>query len=440
MLAGVAGGLGDYFNVDPAIFRLAFVALSFFGGSGIGFYILAAIFLPERATGRSFGEGLVRRAGGGRSVVGIAILGIGALIVLSNLNRVGGGLFWAAILIGIGYLMFRNDGRDDGEPATPGGPGPSPYSDTRSPGTHPFGTAPAASTAPTVPMADADASPGRTPPNVAGGAATSTPPTADGAVRLSDVEPQAVPTATQTDFDDPWVVTGPTLPPITPAMYDDTWRPTPLTRPPEPPPPPSFLGRLTVAAALLLIGAVALVDNLTALDLGVTDYVALALVIVGAGLVIGTVRGRAHGLIGLGIALTLVLVATTALPDLPVNGAGERDLAPTTVAELADGYELGAGSLKIDLTDLALDPGTTTKLDAQVGFGELVVVVPPDVALEVDAESGIGRVDVLNRSSEGGGAAINGLTRRGPEGSATLTLDLSTGLGVVDVTRAEVQS
>ena len=32
VVGGVAGGLGDYFNVDPAIFRLVFVGLSFAGG------------------------------------------------------------------------------------------------------------------------------------------------------------------------------------------------------------------------------------------------------------------------------------------------------------------------------------------------------------------------------------------------------------------------
>ena len=35
MLAGVAGGLGRYFGIDPVIVRIAFVVLTFFGGAGV---------------------------------------------------------------------------------------------------------------------------------------------------------------------------------------------------------------------------------------------------------------------------------------------------------------------------------------------------------------------------------------------------------------------
>lgn len=50
MIAGVCGGIGEYFNVDPTIIRLAWVLLSLpvaiFGG--IIAYIIAAIILPDR--------------------------------------------------------------------------------------------------------------------------------------------------------------------------------------------------------------------------------------------------------------------------------------------------------------------------------------------------------------------------------------------------------
>ena len=47
VFAGVAGGLGDYFNVDPIIFRIGFIALTLGVGSGILIYILLWIFVPE---------------------------------------------------------------------------------------------------------------------------------------------------------------------------------------------------------------------------------------------------------------------------------------------------------------------------------------------------------------------------------------------------------
>lgn len=48
VIAGVAGGLGEYFDVDPVIVRLLFVLLSFAGGNGLLVYIVAWILIPER--------------------------------------------------------------------------------------------------------------------------------------------------------------------------------------------------------------------------------------------------------------------------------------------------------------------------------------------------------------------------------------------------------
>ena len=44
---GVCGGLGEYFNIDPTIFRLILVLLVCGAGSGIVAYIVAAIIMPE---------------------------------------------------------------------------------------------------------------------------------------------------------------------------------------------------------------------------------------------------------------------------------------------------------------------------------------------------------------------------------------------------------
>ncbi len=50
MIAGVCGGLGEYFNVDPTLIRLAWAILSvptaFFGGLLV--YIIAAIIIPSK--------------------------------------------------------------------------------------------------------------------------------------------------------------------------------------------------------------------------------------------------------------------------------------------------------------------------------------------------------------------------------------------------------
>lgn len=46
-LAGVCGGLGQYFGIDPTLLRMAFVLMVIFGGTGLLLYIILALVIPE---------------------------------------------------------------------------------------------------------------------------------------------------------------------------------------------------------------------------------------------------------------------------------------------------------------------------------------------------------------------------------------------------------
>jgi phage shock protein C len=48
MIGGVCGGLAEYFDIDPAIVRLAAVLLVFAGGAAIIAYIIAWIIIPQK--------------------------------------------------------------------------------------------------------------------------------------------------------------------------------------------------------------------------------------------------------------------------------------------------------------------------------------------------------------------------------------------------------
>src|SRR6059036_129 len=65
VIAGVAGGLGRYFKVDPVVVRLAFIVGSFFGGAGLVSYGAAWLLVPnDTDEGEGFdGAGVARRAG-----------------------------------------------------------------------------------------------------------------------------------------------------------------------------------------------------------------------------------------------------------------------------------------------------------------------------------------------------------------------------------------
>ncbi len=48
IIFGVCGGLADYFEIDPLIVRLVFVALLFGGGAGLIIYLLFALLMPVK--------------------------------------------------------------------------------------------------------------------------------------------------------------------------------------------------------------------------------------------------------------------------------------------------------------------------------------------------------------------------------------------------------
>ncbi len=51
MIDGVCGGIGEYFNIDPTLVRLGFVALCIFAGGGLLAYIVALVIIPRAPEG-----------------------------------------------------------------------------------------------------------------------------------------------------------------------------------------------------------------------------------------------------------------------------------------------------------------------------------------------------------------------------------------------------
>jgi phage shock protein PspC (stress-responsive transcriptional regulator) len=61
MVAGVASGLADYFDVDPTIVRVGFVALAFVGGLAVPLYLAGWLLIPDEDTDLSVAEELLAR-------------------------------------------------------------------------------------------------------------------------------------------------------------------------------------------------------------------------------------------------------------------------------------------------------------------------------------------------------------------------------------------
>jgi phage shock protein PspC (stress-responsive transcriptional regulator)/predicted membrane protein len=107
MLGGVAGGLGDYFRVDPVIFRIGFGVTLFFGGLGALLYLALMIFVPSQnsdgtpAKGRTFGRVLLLSALAIAGLFGMFFMGLAAAWAAAT----GSGVVVAIIVIAIGAAL-----------------------------------------------------------------------------------------------------------------------------------------------------------------------------------------------------------------------------------------------------------------------------------------------------------------------------------------------
>ena len=141
---------------------------------------------------------------------------------------------------------------------------------------------------------------------------------------------------------------------------------------------------------------------------------------------------------GLSIAAAVVLVLVLAAAAVVAtvfhvdvrNGIGKRTYVPSAAADVHRNYRLGVGRLQLDLARVRLPHGETD-VDAKVGIGDLVVMVPADAAVRVTSDAEVGAVDVFDRHADGRNAdvAVAGTGRR------LLVLHAHVGLGQVTVRR-----
>ena len=58
MIAGVAAGIAEFFDVDVTIVRIAMAVFTVFGGAGIALYIAGWLLMPNEGTDRSIANQL----------------------------------------------------------------------------------------------------------------------------------------------------------------------------------------------------------------------------------------------------------------------------------------------------------------------------------------------------------------------------------------------
>ncbi len=109
VIAGVCGGIGEYFGIDPVIVRLIAVVFTLMGGSGIIAYIIAAIIVPGKiaaggntsAGASAYGDNYPEapRRDGQRFII---ILLIAVLVIIA----IGGLFFFRHFIYWMGPMHF----------------------------------------------------------------------------------------------------------------------------------------------------------------------------------------------------------------------------------------------------------------------------------------------------------------------------------------------
>jgi phage shock protein PspC (stress-responsive transcriptional regulator) len=169
-------------------------------------------------------------------------------------------------------------------------------------------------------------------------------------------------------------------------------------RPPHP--ASGRVGTLVVGLLLVLGGVAWLLETTDSIDVDWAVVLAIALIGLGALLVL-TLGSMARGvLISLGVLLTVAL-AFVSLVDINFESSfGDRTEQPATVAELQDEYSHAFGSMTLDLRSLELPQGTT-EVKASTSFGSLKVILPAKVPVRIDARTTFGTVDALDSEANG---------------------------------------
>lgn len=202
-------------------------------------------------------------------------------------------------------------------------------------------------------------------------------------------------------------------------------------------PPPSRRRRFpiflpTLGIVIAAVGVLGILELTDVVDVDWTLALAGGVVLIGLAVAVGAFFGATGALAALGVALAALMIVAVTL-DLPLRGPiGEVTERPATASELEREYEVSIGRLELDLRDVDLPRGAT-RVDASVGVGELVVQVPSDTRVVVNAEVGAGGSHVFGQQEDGWDVSQTRVFEGPAVGDSTLILDTEVGVGDLEV-------
>lgn len=378
-IAGVSGGIAEYFGIDPTLVRLVTVVLGI-SGMGVFAYLLAWIIMPLRPAGEH------PTAAPGRKVDRqfMTALGVAALAMAVGIAASSWTLFAIALVVGGWWLLSEQT--------------------------------------PTVATATAAAAP--VPPGYVPSAAYG-----------NDVHEYATPYASGAAFDptyDPFAATStPPAAPVDPYAEAAPKKPRRKQR-----------ITWTVLSVLALLAAVGLAASTNSWwGVSATGLLGVGIVVIGVGVVAGQIAGGgARGLIPLGLLAGLLLIPVSAVDGLIDDGVGEVRYTPTSIEDLQSNYQYGIGHMVVDLSQIDF-ANEDASVDIELGIGELEVILPADVGGSALLETTIGELDfdVATGEALGGFNTVSGevlsgvnvdsgrITLNGDNGEIDINVDVGVG-------------
>ncbi len=425
-IAGVCSGIGARYGVDPVLIRVVFVASALFGGGGLVLYLAAWLMFPRHGDQVSSLESLVGRGASSDSTTKVVVLLVALAIAAGAIGPVGAGsggsgFIGTLLLLGGWWLLYQR------RPEPPVLPAPE-------------GTSfPTQAAFPQPPVTNAYCSPWGAHTGAwhmqAGPAARR---------HRAGRRPRLRQATDATEVVDTTPASAPTPPPRAPTPQRPprrrrgrrprcpTYARTPTAR------TPTFRSRVStssrptvrhrrhgiprgrpvrmgsartgteartrhrhesalasdhdgsrpgvIAAAVTgALGAAADLAWVTPARVG-----AMALAVVGLGLLIGAFLHRGHGLLVItGPLLGFVVLASIAGP-VDTSNWGDRTWAPTSTDQLESEYSFQFGAMTLDLRGLELTEDRTVQVDGR--FGSVEVLLPENLDVRADCTVGPGEI------------------------------------------------
>ncbi len=191
------------------------------------------------------------------------------------------------------------------------------------------------------------------------------------------------------------------------------------------------LGTVGLAAVVLAVGVALLLQSAGAIHLTAEMGFGIVFVVLGLTLVIGAWFRGSSPLVWLGICLLPFAAAAALVPEPLTGGVGQVSYSPE-LSTLQPAYRLVAGQLTVDLS--GIDVGNQhLSVTASDAFGQLVVFVPPGTTVDVLGKVGAGQLTLLGSTNSGVQIADRLVAATGAEPSGSLDLKLSVGFGQITV-------